>query len=267
MTGTIEGERQMHNSNRLDGKVVIITGAAGEIGRATAAVFAERGARIVAVDRDAAALSSLRTSLPADAIMIEADVTDEAQVQAYVARTIAEAGHIDIFFNNAGIEGGIHPIPEYPTDLFRRVIEINVVAVFLGMKHVIPVMVEQGGGVIVNTSSTAGVTGAAGLSAYIASKHAVIGLTRTAAVEWASKNVRVNSINPGPVEGRMMTAITEGFAPGGGDAMAQTLAAGIPSGRYSTPEEIATVVAFLASEDSRHMHGALLIVDGGQTVV
>lgn len=129
------------------------------------------------------------------------------------------------------------------------------------MKYVILVMAEQGGGAIINTSS------AAGLSAYIASKHAVIGLTRTAAAEWASKKVRINSINPGPVEGRMMVAITEGFAPGEGDAMAEKLAEGIPSGRYSSPEEIAAVVAFLACEDALRIHGALLIVDGGQTAV
>lgn len=257
----------MLDSNRLAGKVAIITGAGGEIGRATAALFAARGARIVAVDRDTAALSALGETLGADTILVEADVTDEAQVRAFVARAVAETGRIDIFFNNAGIEGGIYAIPDYPTQLFRTVIEINVTAVFLGMKHVIPVMVEQGGGAIINTSSTAGVTGAAGLSAYIASKHAVIGLTRTAAAEWASKNVRINSINPGPVEGRMMATITEGFAPGEGEAMAHKLAAGIPSGRYSTPEEIAAVVAFLACEDARHVHGAFLIVDGGQTVV
>ena len=257
----------MLDSNRLDGKVAIITGAGGGIGRATAALFTARGARIIAVDRDPAALSALGDTLPAETILVEADVTDEAQVRAYVERAVAEAGRIDIFFNNAGIEGGIHPIPDYPTELFRKVIELNVTAVFLGMKLVIPVMVEQGGGAIINTSSTAGVTGAAGLSAYIASKHAVIGLTRTAAAEWASKNVRVNSINPGPVEGRMMDAITEGFAPGEGEAIAQRIAAGIPSGRYSRPDEIAAAVAFLACEDARHIHGAFLIVDGGQTVV
>lgn len=259
----------MLDSNRLDGKVAVITGAGGEIGRASAILFAARGARIVAVDSDASALAGLRTAFAADSapIMIEADVTDEAQVRGYVERAVAETGRIDIFFNNAGIEGGIHPIPDYPTDLFRRLIEINVVAVFLGMKHVIPIMVGQGGGAVINTSSTAGVTGAAGLSAYIASKHAVIGLTRTAAAEWASKNVRVNSINPGPVVGRMMAAITEGFAPGDGEVMAQSLAAGIPSGRYSTPDEVAAVAAFLACEDARHIHGASLIVDGGQTVV
>ena len=256
-------------SNRLDGKVAIITGAGGEIGRATALLFAARGARIVAVDRDRTALAALRDALPSDIdpILITADVTDEAQVRAYVERVATATGRIDIFFNNAGIEGGIHPIPDYPTELFRRVIEINVVAVFLSMKYVIPVMVEQGGGAIINASSTAGVTAAAGLSAYVASKHAVIGLTRTAAAEWASKNVRINSINPGPVEGRIMAEITEGFALGDGEAMAEKLAAGIPSGRYSSPEEIAAVVAFLACEDARHIHGAFLIVDGGQTVV
>ena len=135
----------MLDSNRLDGKVALITGIAGEIGSATARLFAARGARIVGVDRDAAGLTQLRDSLAGAGypLLIQADVTDETQVADYVARAKAEAGSIDVFFNNAGIEGGIYPIPDYPTDMFRRVIDVNVIAVFLGMKHVIPVMVAQ----------------------------------------------------------------------------------------------------------------------------
>lgn len=257
----------MLDSNRLDGKIALITGASGGIGRATAMLFVARGARVIAVDFDEKGLAALAKDLPADAVTIKADVSNEDDVRSYVAQAMSAAGRIDVFFNNAGVEGEIHLIPEYPVEAFRRVIDINVVGVFLGMKHVIPIMVEQGGGSIINTSSIGGVTGQPSLAPYIASKHAVIGMTRVAAAEWGAKNVRVNTVNPGPVEGRMIASIFEGSAPGKGEEAMKAAMDGMPSKRFSTAEEIATMVAFLASDDARHVHGAMHFVDGGFTAL
>jgi NAD(P)-dependent dehydrogenase (short-subunit alcohol dehydrogenase family) len=257
----------MLDSNRLDGKVALITGAGGEIGRATARLMAARGARIVAVDRDSAALEALGADL-GDALVsaLAADVTDEEAVRGYVAAAKAAAGRIDVFFNNAGIEGPVHRITEFPLDDFQRVLAVNVTGVFLGMKHVIPVMLESGGSII-NTSSTAGLRGTGGLCAYVASKHAVIGLTRSAAAEWAEHGIRINCINPGPIEGRMIQSIEQGLEPGNSGTVAAAIAAANPARRYGLPEEVATLVAFLASDDARYIHGAIHAVDGGRTAV
>jgi NAD(P)-dependent dehydrogenase (short-subunit alcohol dehydrogenase family) len=258
----------MLDSNRLDGKLALITGSGGEIGRATARLMAARGARIVAVDRDAAGLDALKAEL-GDAVAATqvADVADEASVRGYVDTARAINGRIDVFFNNAGIEGLAARVPDFPVDEFRRVLEINVVGVFLGMKHVIPVMVKQGGGSIINTSSVAGLRGTGGLSAYVTSKHAVIGLTRSAADEWASSGVRINCVNPGPIEGRMMKSIEDGLQTGVNVNIAEAIAANIPAGRYGRTEEVATMVAFLASDDASYVNGAIHAVDGGRTAV
>ncbi len=233
-------------------------GAGGEIGSATVRLMSSRGARIVAVDRDEKALRRMSEGFKpnADLITCEADVADENDVRRYVDHAQSQAGRIDIFFNNAGIEGPVHPITEYPLADFRRVIDVNVVGVFLGLKHVIPVMASTGGGAIINTSSVAGLTGTPGICAYNASKHAVIGLTRSAAAEWAGKGIRINSINPGPIASRMMRSLEEGLAPGKADEMRARFSAMIPAGRYGTAEEVAVLVAFLSSEDARYLHGA-----------
>jgi NAD(P)-dependent dehydrogenase (short-subunit alcohol dehydrogenase family) len=258
----------MLDSNRLDGKVALITGAAGEIGGATVKLMIARGARVVAVDRDKAALMRLSDELgrPAEFTPIEGDVTDEGSVIGFVARAKDAAGQIDIFFNNAGIEGPVHPIAEYPLVDFRRVIDVNVVGVFLGLKHVIPVMAAGGGGDVINTSSVAGLTGTAGVCAYNASKHAVIGLTRSAAAEWGGRGIQVNSVNPGPIDTRMMSSLEEGFSPGRAAKAREELSAMIPALRCGTTEEVAALVAFLASEDARYIHGAVFVIDGGFTV-
>ncbi len=258
----------MLDSNRLEGKLALITGAGGEIGRATARLMAARGARIVAVDRDAAGLDALKAELGgAVAATQVADVADEASVESYVARAQEFGGRIDVFFNNAGVEGPTLRIPDCPLEDFQRVLQVNVVGVFLGMKHVIPVMVEQGGGSIINTSSVAGLRGTGGMAAYVASKHAVIGLTRSAADEWASRGVRINCVNPGPIQGRMMKSIEDGLQPGANVDVAGKIAANIPAGRYGLTEEVATMVAFLASDDARYVNGAVHAVDGGRTAV
>ena len=249
----------------MTGKIALITGAAGAIGHASATLLASRGATIAAMDIKGADFAPLRAVVPDDRLLtLEGDVTDEASYAAAVAATVKAFGKIDIFFNNAGIEGPSASIPDFPLDGFRKVMEVNVIGVFLGLKLVMPVMVKAGHGSIVNSSSVAGLTGSPGLCAYVASKHAVIGLTRTAAMECGAKGVRVNCINPGPIEGRMMTSIEKGLG-----AKAQEvhdgLAATIPMKRYGTPEEVAALVAFLASDDAGYINGGAYAVDGGLT--
>ena len=248
---------------RLDGRVALITGAAGVIGSATAALLASRGARIVAVDHPSADMRRLVEALPAGhtAIQLTADVTSEDDVRAYATDALARAGRIDIFFNNAGIEGPQAPIADYPAADFRRVIDVNVVGVFLGLQAVLPLMIALKSGSIINTSSIAGMIGAPNMAGYIASKHAVLGLTRVAALEAAPAGVRVNSVHPGFIESRMLNDIARRL---GGTT--EALAASVPNGRLGSPEEIAKAVAFLASDESSYMNGAALVVDGGKTV-
>lgn len=257
----------MLDSSRLDDKVAVITGAGGEIGRATALLLARRGAKIVAVDRDPTALEKATAGLPEDQLhTCVADVTDEDSVAGYVAEAIQRFGNIDVFFNNAGVEGPVHPIADYPLDAFRSVLDVNLVGVFLGLKHVSRHMLAAGSGAIVNTSSVAGLTGTAGVCAYNATKHAVIGLTRSAAAELGKSGIRVNSINPGPISSRMMSSLETGLGDGDPGGVKDALAGMIPMGRYGTPEEVATLVAFLASEDARYINGSIMTVDGGFTV-
>jgi len=244
----------------LEGRVAIVTGAAGYIGRATAALFAERGARVVCVVRKTADIGVLEAAIP-DALVLQADVSKEEEVAGYVGETMGLLGRIDIFFNNAGIEGPQALIADYPAADFMRVMEVNVLGVFLGLKYVMPVMTGQGAGVIVNMGSIASSIGGARMSGYIASKHAVLGLTRSAALEAAPHGVRVNMIAPGFIDSRMLSDIATRL---GGDA--EGLVALVPDGRLGKPEEIARAVAFLASDESRYMNGTSLLLDGGLTV-
>ncbi|MCA3451227.1 MAG: SDR family oxidoreductase [Rhodobacter sp.] len=254
----------MLNDNQLTGKTALITGAGGEIGIATARLMVARGARVVGVDLTLAAMAPLADLGPAFH-PLQGDVTDESSVQAFVAATEA-IGPLDIFFNNAGIEGPVHPVGDYPLDAFRRVVDVNLIGVFLSLKHVVPAMMARRRGAVINTSSVAGLTGTSGITAYNATKHAVIGLTRSVAAEAGPRGVRVNSVNPGPIASRMMASLEDGLTGGQGAAARTAFEGLIPLGRYGTPEEVAALVAFLASEDARYIHGAVMTLDGGFTV-
>jgi NAD(P)-dependent dehydrogenase (short-subunit alcohol dehydrogenase family) len=250
----------LSSARPLAGRVAIVTGAGGFIGRATAELFAGRGAKVVCVVRRESDIAKLGAAIP-DALVLQADVTREDEVAGYVGETLGLLGRIDIFFNNAGIEGPQATIADYPTADFMRVMEVNVLGVFLGLKHVMPVMIGQGSGVIVNMGSIASSIGGGKMSGYIASKHAVLGLTRTAALEAAPHGVRVNMIAPGYIDSRMLNDVATRL---GGDV--GSLAAHVPDGRLGKPEEVARAVAFLASDESRYVNGTSLLVDGGRTV-
>lgn len=251
---------------RLDGKVAVVTGAAGVIGSATARLLAERGAKIVAVDRSPEPLHAAVRDLPAqaEALPITADVANEDEVSAYVRAAVDRFGTIDVFYNNAGIEGDVAPITRYPLETFRRVLEVNVVGVFLGLKHVLPVMQARARGSIINTASIAGLMGSPEIAVYSASKHAVIGLTKSAAIECANSGVRVNCVCPGLIESRMLSAIITGRNRDNAPIPSEKLAERIPARRLGHACDVASVVAFLASDDSGYVSGAAYTVDGGR---
>ncbi|MFA8439382.1 SDR family NAD(P)-dependent oxidoreductase [Pueribacillus sp. YX66] len=249
----------------LLGKVGIITGGAGGIGKETASQFLQAGAKVVLVDLMDEPLQLAKSELQSqgDVHTVQADVSKEADVQNYVKETIDKFGTIDIFFNNAGIEGKVAPITEQSIEDFDKVIAVNVRGVFLGLKYVLPIMMKQRSGSIINTSSVAGLNGSPFVSPYIASKHAVTGLTKTAALEAASANVRVNSIHPSPVNTRMMRSLEEGYNPGQAEEAKKGFAQGIPLGRYGESDDIAKLVLFLASDESSFITGAQYRIDGG----
>jgi NAD(P)-dependent dehydrogenase (short-subunit alcohol dehydrogenase family) len=250
------------------GKVVLITGAGNGIGRAASLGFASRGAKVVVVDHDQAAgeatVGILRQQGD-DAFFVAADVTQSADVQNYVKLALEKYGAIDCFHNNAGIEGGIGPTHQYDEAMFDRVMAVNVKGVFLGLRHVLPVMLKQGRGAIVNTASVAGLVATPGMPAYVASKHAVIGLTKTAAGEVARSGVRVNCVCPGPIDTRMIHSLETMLDPDDPASIGRRYQSNIPLGRYGTAEEVANVVIFLASDMASNITGAHYVVDGGRT--
>jgi NAD(P)-dependent dehydrogenase (short-subunit alcohol dehydrogenase family) len=252
------------------GKVAVITGAGNGIGRQTALSFADRGAKVLAVDRDAAAAEAVAASIGqqgGEARAYVADVTKSAEVRGYVDAALAAYGRIDCFFNNAGIEGRVAPIAETDEAVFDAVIAVNLKGVFLGLRHVLPVMLKQGAGAVVNTASVAGLVATPGMAPYVASKHAVIGLTRTAAGEVARSGVRVNAVCPGPIDTRMIHSLEAQLNPADPSAAARRYQAALPSGRYGTPEEVANVVLFLCSDLAGNVNGAHFVADGGRTAV
>lgn len=252
-------------AGRLQDQVSIITGAAGGIGRETALRFAAEGASLVLVDLPGAALDESLAAVEAagaPAIAVGADVSDEAQVAAYAAAAADRFGGVDALINNAGIEGSVAPLTDTTVDNFDRVLAVNVRGVFLGMKHVAPLIVARGGGSIVNVASVAGLGGTQGIVAYGASKHAVIGMTKTAALEFAPAKVRVNAVCPSPVETRMMRSLEAGMNPADPEAVHAMMAMAIPLGRYGEPSDIAALMCFLCSADAQFLSGAAIPIDG-----
>lgn len=250
-----------NDGRSLAGKVALVTGIAGDIGTATAALLARRGAKIYGIDLSGADFGNLHAAMPdgAELVVERVDVGDEAQVAACIGHVVDRFGRIDILVNGAGIEGMVASIIDYDLAMFDAVFRVNVTGVFLGMKHALPAMLRQGSGSIINLASLAGLSGSPAMSAYIASKHAVIGLTRAAASEVAAAGVRVNCITPGPIRGRMTDAIADAQGPGWRDAVN----AAIPAGRFGVPGEVAALVAFLASDEASYCNGSFYAVDGG----
>jgi 3alpha(or 20beta)-hydroxysteroid dehydrogenase len=251
---------------RFEGKVVVITGAGGGIGRAAALRFASEGARIVAVDVAADALKETMGAVErsgGEALAVEADVSRAADVERYVAAARQRWGGIDCFFNNAGILGAVSPLVDYPEETFDRVMAVNVKGVWLGLKLVAPAIIARGGGAIVNTASVAGLRGTANLVAYTTSKHAVVGLTRTAAIELVRRGVRVNAVCPAPIETPMARALEEGFNPNDRRMVHDRFTAAIPMRRFGEPQEVAALVAFLCSSEASYVNGAIYTIDGG----
>ncbi len=252
---------------RFKDKVAIVTGAANGLGLDAAQGFAREGARVLLVDRDPggeAHAAALRAA-GHDARFMAADVTRAADVQRYVAAALEAWGGIHCFFNNAGIEGHVRPLVEQEDDMFDAVIAVNVRGVYLGLKHVLPVMLRQGAGAVVNTASTAALAGSPGLAPYVGSKHAVLGITRSVAGEVARQGVRVNAVCPGPTETRMIHSLEDQVTARGANDVPERYRASIPLGRYSTPAEVTAAVLFLCSDEASAITGAHLQVDGGRT--
>jgi NAD(P)-dependent dehydrogenase (short-subunit alcohol dehydrogenase family) len=243
--------------------VVLITGALTGIGRATALAFARQGARVVVSgrrDEKGQALAAELRALGAEAEYVRADVRLEAEVRALIERTVERFGRLDVAVNNAGTEGQLAPLAEQSEDNYRATFDTNVLGTVFALKHEMRVMTAQGSGAIVNLSSVAGHVGFAGAAIYVASKHAVEGLTKSAALEGAAVGVRVNAVAPGPVATDMLDRFT------GGDAQAREgLVATVPARRAATAEEIAETILFLGGDTARYLTGQSITVDGGYT--
>lgn len=249
---------------RLDGKVAIITGGAGGIGKAAGQRFVEEGADVLLVDLDEAALQQACAEIGSNKVSyFVADVTKADDNHAMVATATERYGGVDALLANAGIEGDVASILDYDEARFDQVMAVNVKGPFLGLKAAIPALSARGGGSVIITSSVAGVRGAPGVTPYVTSKHAVIGMMKSAAKELAGQNIRVNTVNPSPVDTRMMRSLEEGMAPGAAEQAKAAMEANIPLGRYAQPEDIANVMLFLVSDDASFVSGSVYMADGG----
>jgi NAD(P)-dependent dehydrogenase (short-subunit alcohol dehydrogenase family) len=247
----------------LENKVALVTGGTSGIGKATAIALGAAGAKVVFSGRrdpEGEETAALIRDAGAECLFVQSDVSSEADVKALVQKTIVTYGKLDCAFNNAGIEPPTKPLHEQSIEDFDKLMSINVRGLFLCMKYEIQQMLTQGSGVIVNTSSMGGLIAFPGISPYIASKHAVMGLTRSAALDYAKQGIRINAVNPGMIATAMIDRLTPP-----GSTPQQTAAAVIPMGRMGTPDEVAAAVVFLCSDAASYMTGQSLLVDGGYT--
>jgi NAD(P)-dependent dehydrogenase (short-subunit alcohol dehydrogenase family) len=251
----------------LDGKVAIITGATGGIGEATAKRFIEEGAQVMLVGRSAEKLKVTRDRLAFDdsVAVFVADATDETATAASITATLEEFGGVDILIANAGTEGRCAPIESLTVDDFESVFRTNVIGVWLSMKYCVEPMKKRGSGSMVALSSIAGVIGFPTMASYMASKHAVCGLVKSAALELAPFNVRVNAIGPAPIDNRMIRSLETQFDAEHPDAAREMITSKIPMARYGTNEEVANLALFLASDESSYCTGSIHMIDGGFT--
>jgi NAD(P)-dependent dehydrogenase (short-subunit alcohol dehydrogenase family) len=252
-------------TTKLQGKVAIVTGATGGIGEATARLFVREGAKVVLVDRDAERLARLAVEMGSSVRFQAADVSKPEDTARYVRCACEEFGGVDVLFANAGIEGKMAPLTELDPADFDRVWSVNVRGVFLGIKYAAPEIAKRGGGSIVITSSIAGLVGSRGLGAYVTSKHALLGLSRTAALELGAQKIRVNTVNPGPIDNRMMQSIHQQAQPADPQAVRHGFEAQVALARYGKNDEIARLALFLASEDASYCTGGVYVADGGFT--
>jgi NAD(P)-dependent dehydrogenase (short-subunit alcohol dehydrogenase family) len=254
---------------RLKEKVSIITGAGSGLGRATAILFAREGAKVVVAanrEKDGEQTAKSIKEAGGDAILVQVDVTKASDLEKAVKAAVARYGKLDIMLNNAGTPGPGKLIADITEDEWNRVISVNLTGVFLGTKYAIPEMLKGGGGVIINTSSVAGVSPRRYTAAYAAAKAGVIQLTRTTALEYARKNIRVNCILPGPIDTPFFTKVS------GGDPekiaiFKEMVRNEVPLGRFAQPEEIAHVALFLSSDEASYITGAAFAADGGQLLM
>ena len=249
---------------RFEGKVVMISGGSSGIGAETAIAFAEEGAKVVITDVDEEKGRKLAEEINESggtAVFMKHNVADAKQTKEIINKIVEKFGKLDVAFNNAGIAGPSLPISEYPEEDWERVISINLLGIYYGMKYQIQQMLKQGGGAIVNNSSILGKVGFNNASAYVAAKHAVVGLTKAAALEYASKNIRINAVNPAFIK----TPLIENAGMKEGTEMYDMLVGLHPIGRLGNPREVANAVLFLSGEDASFVHGESLMVDGGYT--
>ena len=255
-------------ADRFEGKVAAVTGAAGGIGRAAAQRFAEDGADVVLIDLEGTAIEETVAVVERagrQAHVVHADVTKAHEVRGYVASTRERFGRLDYFFNNAGILGPVASLFDYLEEQFDRVLDVNVKGVWLGMREVAPLMAENGGGAIVNTASIAGLQGTPTLFAYGASKHAVVGMTKSAAMTLVGQGIRVNAICPAVIDTPMGAELERGSSPDAPELAREAMKAANLMGRYGTPEEIAALVSFLCSDEASFINGGIYPIDGGGT--
>ena len=252
---------------RLNNKTAIVTGATGGIGAATSKRFLEEGANLVMVGRSEEKLLSLMKSLdnPSNAITCIADSKDESAISKCISRTYEQFGSVDIVVANAGTEGIVKPLTDFTIEEFNDVIDTNLIGVWLYMKYAFPIMQKQKSGSFIAVASTAGLVGFNGLCPYIASKHAVCGIVKTACLENGPMNVRVNALAPGPVANRMMDSIGEQLNPDDPSSVVDIVNGMVATNRYSTNEEIANLALFLGSDESSNCSGSVYVCDGGFT--